>query len=87
MKFGLDRCPYEVFSLAHDPEKTDPAYYRTMLARYGFEASDVVYFEHALAAAESARSVGIPTHLYETEARDFAGLREFLDMSLSDNQE
>ena len=23
-KFGLDKMPYEVFTLKHDPEKTDP---------------------------------------------------------------
>lgn len=83
-RFGLDRCPYEVFSLAHDPEKTDPAYYRTMLDRYGLEVSDTVYFEHAIAAAESARSVGIATLLYDTDARDLAGLREFLDSELAE---
>ena len=25
-KFGLNKMPYEVFSLKHDPEKTDPSY-------------------------------------------------------------
>ncbi|MEX0877822.1 MAG: hypothetical protein WDZ40_03110 [Candidatus Spechtbacterales bacterium] len=29
-KFGLDKMPYEVFTLKHDPEKTDPKYYVTI---------------------------------------------------------
>lgn len=30
--FGLGKMPYEVFTLKHDPEKTDPQYYEMMLA-------------------------------------------------------
>lgn len=26
-EFGLDTMPYEVFTLKHNPEKTDPKYY------------------------------------------------------------
>jgi HAD superfamily hydrolase (TIGR01509 family) len=79
IRFGLDRCPYEVFTLRHDPEKSDPAYYRATLAHYGLAASDVMYFEHAPAAVESARSVGIETWFYDESARDLNGLKEFLD--------
>ena len=34
-KFGLDDMPYEVFTLKHNPEKTDPKYYETMLQHFG----------------------------------------------------
>ncbi len=29
-QFGLDKMPYEVFTLKHNPEKTDPKYYEVM---------------------------------------------------------
>lgn len=29
--FGLHEMPYEVFTLKHDPEKTDPEYYTRVL--------------------------------------------------------
>lgn len=32
-RFGLNKVPYEVFTLKHNPDKIDPAYYKTMLAR------------------------------------------------------
>ncbi|MCP6719460.1 MAG: hypothetical protein KJI71_04530, partial [Patescibacteria group bacterium] len=30
-KFGLDNMPYEVFTLKHNPEKTNPEYYEIMI--------------------------------------------------------
>ena len=37
---GLDKMPYEVFSLKHEPEKTDPEYYRILLKNYNLKAED-----------------------------------------------
>ncbi len=34
-EFGLDKVPYEVFTLKHNPEKTDSKYFELMLAKYG----------------------------------------------------
>jgi len=81
-KYGLDRVPYEVFTLRHDPEKTDPRYYKMMLAQLGLEAGDAVYFEHSLEAVKSAESVGIATYHYDSEKRDLEGLKNFLVKSL-----
>lgn len=82
VKFGLAKMPYEVFTLKHNPEKTDPKYYETMLAHFGLTAADVIYFEHAQAAVDSAKSVGITTYFYDDEKKDLAALKEFLDNSL-----
>lgn len=81
-EFGLRDMPYELFTLKHDPEKSDPAYYKTLLERFGLTPHEVVYFEHAPAAVESARSVGIVTHHYDPKVRDLDGLKEFLDKNL-----
>ncbi len=45
-EFNLDKSPWEVFTLKHNPEKTDPTYYKTLLDKYGLKTEDVVYFEH-----------------------------------------
>ncbi len=43
-KFGLDKMPYEVFTLKHDPEKTNPEYYKKMLEHFNLKPEDVVCF-------------------------------------------
>jgi len=81
-KYGLDNMPYEVFTLKHDPEKTDPKYYETMLAHFGLSAADVVYFEHNPEAVKSAASVGIGSYHYDETKRDLDALKKFLDENL-----
>ena len=78
-KFGLDKAPYEVFTLSHDPEKTDPEYYEKMLEKFGLKADDVIYFEHDQDAVKSARSVGIKTFPYDKDKKDLVALKRFLD--------
>ncbi len=81
-KFGLDKAPYEVFTLKHNPEKTDPEYYRTMLSKLNLEASEVVYFEHNIDAIKSAQSVGIKTYLYDDSKKNLDELKNFLDTNI-----
>jgi HAD superfamily hydrolase (TIGR01509 family) len=80
--FGLQDMPYEVFTLKHNPEKTDPLYYETMLKHFGFTKGDVVYFEHNPKAVESATSVGIESYFYDDAKKDIVALKEFLDANL-----
>jgi FMN phosphatase YigB (HAD superfamily) len=81
-EFNLDKSPYKVFTLKHNPEKTDPAYYKTMLSNFDLGANDVVYFEHSADAAKSAESVGIKTYFYDHTKEDLVALKEFLDSNL-----
>lgn len=81
-KFGLDKMPYKVFTLKHDPEKTDPSYFEKMLDHFGLSKDEVVYFEHNPSATESAKSVGIMSYFYDHAQRDLKALRMFLDESL-----
>lgn len=74
--------PYEVFTLKHQPEKTDPAYYEKMLEYFQLDKVDVVYFEHNAEAVKSAQSVGITTYHYDNEKKDLGALRDFLKMHL-----
>jgi len=77
-KFGLDTMPYEVFTLKHNPEKTDPKYYETMLKHFGLNKDDVIYFEHNPEAVKSAQSIGIKTYYYDKDKRDLKTLKDFL---------
>ena len=81
-KFGLDKMPYEVFTLKHDPEKTDPAYFTKMLAHFNLTADDVVYFEHNPDATKSAQSVGIPTMFYDYDKKDYSALEKFISENI-----
>lgn len=81
-KFGLNKMPYEVFTLKHDPEKADPSYYTSMLQKFSLDATDVIYFEHDADAVKSAESVGIKTFHYDKDKQDLVALKVFLDENL-----
>jgi len=81
-KFGLGKMPYEVFTLKHNPEKTDPKYYEIMLQHFGLSKDDVVYFEHNEDAVKSAQSAGIKTYHYDENKKDLESLKKFLDDNL-----
>lgn len=81
-KFGLDKMPYEVFTLKHNPNKTNPKYYELMLAHFDLTRQEVVYFEHNPEAVKSAQSAGINTYFYDNDRKDLEGLKQFLDGNL-----
>jgi HAD superfamily hydrolase (TIGR01509 family) len=82
-KYRLDKMPYEVFTLKHNPEKTDPEYYKKMLEHFNLKPEDVVYFEHSSEAVKSAESVGIKTMFWNNETRPLEDLKKFLENSIS----
>ena len=81
-KFGLKNAPYEVFTLKHNPEKTDPKYYKTLLSDFNLTTNDVIYFEHSIEAVKSAQSVEINTYYYNNDKKDLESLKMFLDENL-----
>ena len=70
IQFGIVNMPYEVFSLAHNPNKPDPEYYKKMLLHFHLDLTKVIYFEHNPDAVKSAQSVGIKTMWFDKEKRD-----------------
>lgn len=80
--FGLGKMPYEVFTLKHNPEKTNPEYYKILLKKYNLNKENVIYFEHSPDAVKSAQSVGINTYYYDNEKKDLESLKKFLDDNL-----
>ncbi|MDL5512739.1 hypothetical protein QSE00_13000 [Arenibacter sp. M-2] len=81
ISFGIVNMPYQVFSLDHNPNKTDKAYYLKMLNHFKLKPNEVVYFEHHVEAINSATSVGIKTFPYNKE-HNLDGLRIFLNNNL-----
>ena len=81
-EFKLDQSPYEVFTLKHNPEKTDPRYFEIMLDHYDLKPEEVIFFEHSPDAVKSAESVGIKTYFYDHTKRDVVALKDFLDANL-----
>jgi len=80
--FGLSKMPYEVFTLKHNPEKTEPEYYKKMLEHFNLESENVIYFEHDPEAVKSAQSAGITSYYYDSDKKDVESLKKFLDENL-----
>src|SRR3989344_879433 len=81
-QYGLDKMPYEVFTLKHNPEKTDPKYFEILLEHFGLNKNDVVYFEHNADAVKSAQSAGITSFFYDQDKKDLEALKTFLTTNL-----
>jgi HAD superfamily hydrolase (TIGR01509 family) len=81
-KFGLEDVPYELFTLKHSPEKTNPEYYQIMLANFNLKPDEVIYFEHSIDAVKSAEAVGIKTYFYDNDKKDLVSLKNFIDENL-----
>ena len=79
--YGIINMPYQVFSLEHNPNKTDKAYYHKMLSHFNLKPTEVVYFEHNSEALNSAISVGIKTFPFN-KGESLDGLRIFLKNNL-----
>lgn len=82
VEYGLTNLPYELFTRKHNPEKSDPTYYRFVLDTYRLKPTDTVYIEHNLEAVKSAQSLGIITHWYDPGKKDLVALKDFLDKNL-----
>ena len=81
-QFNLDKVPYEVFTLKHNPEKTDPKYFEILLKNYGLQSDEVIFFEHNSEAVKSAETVGIRTYFYDPTKKDLESLRTFIASNL-----
>ena len=81
VKLGIKDMPYTVFSLEHNPDKTNPKYFSKMLSYFSLTSDDVVYFKHHKNAVNSAKSIHIETLWFE-QGSDLVILEDFLDKHL-----
>ena len=82
IKFGLDKVPYEVFTLKHNPDKVDPKFYETALKHFNLDAKDIIYFEHNAEAVKSAQSVGINVFHYDKDTKNIDGVKNFISENI-----
>lgn len=83
VRYGLNHMPYEVFTLKHNPDKTDPNYFTRLLEHYKLTATNVIYFEHDADSVKSAQSVGIISFHYDKDKKDLIALKRFIDENIS----
>lgn len=81
-KYNLNHMPYEVFTLKHDPEKTEPKYFQMLMEEFGLKSNELIYFEHNPEAVKSAESVGIVSYYYDEVKKDLSALKKFLDANV-----
>ena len=82
IKYGIVNMPYDVFSLEHNPNKTDPQYFVKLLKHYHLQPSEVVYFEHNPEAIESAKSIGINAYKYDHIIKNIKAVETFIRASV-----
>ncbi|MFA5748147.1 MAG: hypothetical protein WC872_03490 [Candidatus Absconditabacterales bacterium] len=46
IEFGIDKSPYEIFTLKHNPDKIDPVYFDSLFKKFNLNNESVIYFEH-----------------------------------------
>lgn len=79
---GLVDLPYELYTLKHNPDKTDPEYFRTLLKDKNLKPKDCVYFEHTPEAVKSAQTLEIVSYFYDDIQKDLESLQRFLEKNL-----
>lgn len=82
-KIWIINMPYDVFSLSHNPDKTNPIYYQKMLEKYWLKADEVVYFESNPDAVKTAKSLWINTYRYDIiEKKDIEWIKKFINNNI-----
>jgi FMN phosphatase YigB (HAD superfamily) len=81
-KYGFTNLPYELFTLKHNPDKTDAKYFIELLEHYDLNKNDVIHFDHVPEAVESAKSLDIVSYFYDPDKKDLKALKSFLDKNL-----
>jgi HAD superfamily hydrolase (TIGR01509 family) len=74
----LQNMPYEIFTLKHNPEKTDGGYYEKFLEQYNLKPEQCLYIEHNKDAVKKAKESGIQTLWFDKEKRDLEEINKFL---------
>jgi HAD superfamily hydrolase (TIGR01509 family) len=69
IEYELVDLPYELFTLKHKPDKTDPEFFKEFLGQYKLKAEELIYFEHNPEAVDSANSVGINSYFYDADKK------------------
>jgi FMN phosphatase YigB (HAD superfamily) len=80
---NVDHVPYPVFTSEHNPEKSEPDYFKILIRDHHLSPQDLVYFDHSPQAVRSAAQIGIIGYVYNAEVNDILALKSFLDEELN----
>ncbi len=81
-KYSLNTLPYKLFTLNHNPEKTNPEYFKIMLKHFNLTPQDTIYIEHKEQVVKIAQSLDITSHHYNTESKDVETIKIFIEQNL-----
>jgi flavin reductase (DIM6/NTAB) family NADH-FMN oxidoreductase RutF len=82
-KIFLKNISYQIFSLKHKPNKSNPKYFKKFLSKYKLKPEQIIYIEHDIKAVKSAQSIGIVAHHFNG---DLKNLENFLNLFLGKDQ-
>lgn len=77
-ELAMDLLPYPVFTLSGEPRKSNPEYFQILMQEYNIFPDECLYFEHDKEALKAAQQLGIKTHYFDSEKKDYTSLQEFL---------
>ena len=81
IELGIVKMPYEVFTLSHNPEKTNELYFEILCKKMKLKKEDLLYIEHNEGALKSARLFGIKSILFCSNYRE---INDFLKKNSND---
>lgn len=80
-KLWLSTLDYEVFSLAHEPNKINPLYFDILLKTYNLLPKDAVYFDASEEAVQAAWSMWITSYKFH-KGMNINALNNYLKINL-----
>ena len=78
---GIINMPYSVFSLSHNPEKTNKLYFDILCNEKKLKKEELLYIEHNIVSVETAKTFGIKSILFN---ENYLEIEEFLNQNYNE---
>ena len=78
---GIINMPYSVFSLSHNPEKTNKLYFDRLCNEQKLKKEELLYIEHNIVSVETAKTFGIKSILFN---ENYLEIEEFLNQNYNE---
>ena len=78
---GIINMPYSVFSLSHNPEKTNTLYFDILCNEKKLKKEELLYIEHNIDSFETAKIFGIKSILFK---ENYLEIEEFLNQNYNE---
>ena len=74
----LKKQNIEVFTINGKPEKTNPEYFKKLLAKYNLKTNEIIYFDHAKENVSAAKRININSGLFQNVQQ----IKTFIDENI-----